>query len=249
MASITSYRGNPEMASKTEADEKAITAIAWHEEIEVRSVRTNPSNEASKKQGKNLIMHIWDGHLEEVQKILSQTPVLVDLLFGGSLVKSPNSPADTKFEYIEYYSLQHLACHKRHVTIAAYIHQLRPMQIFTHTPTNNSPLDIISDDTSQESGEFFSTLLQTGLLDNSLFTSDPNISISHALAFSGNTRLLEVIFQRIFTPFSNGVRPIINHSHSFPKALVDIMVDYLSYDACIELQERINFTARKVGDL
>ena len=190
-------------------------------------------------------MQIWNGHLKEVQEILRQTPDLVDLLFSGSLGKSSISTADTKFEYIECYSLQHLACHKRHATIAAYIHKLRPMQIFTHTPTNNRPLDIITDDTSTESGDFFSALLPTGLLDNSLFTSYPHISISHALAFSGNTRLLEVIFQRLFTPFSSGVRSIINHSSPFPKELVDIMVDYLPYDACMSLKERINFTARQ----
>ena len=249
MIPIPPYRGNEEAAcnlvsssnSKTEADEKAITAITWKEELEVHSVRTHASNETSKEQGENLVMHIWNGHLKEVQEILSQTPDLVDLLFSGSLVKSPNSPAG----HIVCCSLQHLACHKRDATIAAYIHKLRPMQIFTPTPCNDRPIDIIADDTSQESGDFFSALLHTGLLDNSLFTSDPHISISHALAFSGNTRLLKVIFQRLFTPFSNGVRPIINQSYPFPKELVDIMVDYLPYDACMSLKERINFTARQ----
>ena len=43
MASITSYRGNPETASKAKADEKAITAITWKEELEVQSVHTRLS--------------------------------------------------------------------------------------------------------------------------------------------------------------------------------------------------------------
>ncbi len=228
----------------------SMPAGTWIEKLIVREIHVD--NKALSSACIDIIRHIWEGHLKEVQDMLSKNPELLNLRIEEGSVWQYFNPSDLNDIHevsrtsrdLEKWNLQHLACYKKHVKIAAHLHTLQPHLFFDlpakslfHTPS--SAACQIAKDVSEEGHAFFSDLLHTDTFDSVLF--NPTCSLTHLMACEGNTRNVDLIFQRFFAPYTSAVKNFLNDDVTgYPKPLAELVCNYLPLDGCIALQEKIN---------